>query len=170
AGGPTLRPGGVFTAEAAQTGGILSTVWPADGGGRASLCWPALPPTARHLCPPDGVARAAEAADLAGPPDHLPAHRGPAAGALCHGRPALGRSDHAGAAHAPGRSRPHHPSPGALDLSTRLQPAVDGAFAPHPGNAAALTASSGGGDDGPGGTWQSPAPGGGRANRGQDRW
>ena len=37
---------------------------------------------------------------------------------LRHGRPALGRSDHAGIPHSPGRSRPYRPCPGAVDLST----------------------------------------------------
>ena len=56
------------------------------------------------------VARAAEAADAACPPDDPAAHCRAAAGALCHGRPALGRSVHAGVAQPPGRSRPHRPS------------------------------------------------------------
>ena len=84
-------------------------------------------------------------------PDDPAAHRRAAAGALCHGRPALGRSDHPGIPHPPGRSRPHRPYPGAVDLSARLQPALDGALASHPGDAAALAASAGDGDDRPGG-------------------
>ena len=51
--------------------------------------------------PPDGVARAAEAADVTRPPHDLLAQRHAAAGALCHGRPALGRSDDPGIAHPP---------------------------------------------------------------------
>ena len=126
-----------------QTGGVPGAVWPATGGGRAPLCRPPLPPAARRLCPPDRVARAAEAADPARPPDDPAAHCRPAARALCHGRPALGRSVHAGVPQPPGRSRPHRPHPGAVDLSSRLQPALDGALAPHPGDAAALAASPG---------------------------
>ncbi len=74
-------------------------------------------PLAASLCPSYDISRAAEAADPACPPDDLAAHRRTAAGALCHGRPALGRSDHAGIAQPPGRSRPHRPHPGAVDLS-----------------------------------------------------
>ena len=64
--------------------------------GSAPLCRPPLAPTVRRLCPPDRIARAAEAADPASPPDHPAAHRRPAARALRHGRPALGRSLDAG--------------------------------------------------------------------------
>ena len=92
AGGAALRAGGVPDAEAPQTGGVLGAVWPAAGGGRAPLCRPPLPAAGRRLCPPDLVARAAEAEDPARPPDDPAAHRRPAAGALRHGRPALGRS------------------------------------------------------------------------------
>ena len=84
------------------------------------LCLPPLAPAARGLCPPDHGARAAETADPPGPADDPVTHRRAAARALCHGRPALGRSDHAGAAQSPGRSRPHRPYPGAVDLSSRL--------------------------------------------------
>ena len=81
---------------------------------------PCLPPSSpcrwAPTMPPDGVSRAAEAADPACPPDSHVAHCRPAADALCHGRPALGRSDHAGIPHPPGRSRPHRPHPGAVDL------------------------------------------------------
>ena len=86
----------------------------------APLCRPPLPAAGRRLCPPDRVARAAEAADPARPPDDPPAHSSPATRALCHGRPALGRSVHAGVAQPPGRSRSHGPHPGAVDLSARL--------------------------------------------------
>ena len=41
-----------------------------------------------------------------------------AAGPLCHGRPALGRSVHAGVAQSPGRSRPHRPHLHAVHLSS----------------------------------------------------
>ena len=146
AGSTTFRAGGVSAAEARQTRGLPGAVWPAAGGDRAPLGRPALAPAARGLCPPDDVSRAAEADDAARPPDHPVAHRGPAAGALCHGRPALGRSDYAGVAQPPGRSRPHRSHPGAVDLSARLQPALDGALASHPGDAAALAASTGDGD------------------------
>ena len=127
-------------------------------------------PLRRRLCPPDLVARAAEAADPARPPDDPAAHCRPAARALCHGRPALGRSVHAGVAQPPGRSRPHRTHPGAVDLSARLQPTLDGALAPHPGHTAALAASPGGGDDWPGGARQGAAGGGRGAGGGQDRW
>ena len=136
AGGAALRAGGVPAAEAEQTGGVRGAVRPAAGGGRAALRRPPLPAAGRRLCPPDRVSRAAEAADPACPPDDPAAHRRPAAGALRHGRPALGGSVHAGVAQPPGRSRPHRPHPGALHLSARLQPALDGALAPHPGDAA----------------------------------
>ena len=76
---------------------------------------------------------------------------------LDHGRPALGRSVHAGAAQSPGRSRPHRPYPGAVDLSARLQPALDGAVAPHPGDACSLASSTGRRDDRPGGARQGAA-------------
>src|SRR5262249_7086769 len=115
---------------------------------------------------PDDVARAAEAADPPRPADDAAAHCGPAAGTFCYGRPPLGRSNHPGIAHPAGRSRSHRPYPGAVDLSARLQPTLDGTCASDPGDAAALTASSGGGDDGPGGAWQSPSLGSGGANRG----
>ena len=46
-------------------------------------------------------------------------------------------------AEPPGRSRPHGLYPGAVDLSSRLYPAVDGALPPHPGDATALDASPG---------------------------
>jgi class 3 adenylate cyclase len=96
-----FRAGGVFAAEAEQTGGVLGAVWPAAGGGRAALCRPPLPAAGRRLCAPDDVTRAAEAADLAGPADDPAADRRPAAPALRDGRPALGRSDHAGVAQPP---------------------------------------------------------------------
>ena len=108
--------------------------------------------------------------NAARPPDHPAAHRRAAAGALCHGRPALGRSDHAGIPQPPGRSRPHRPHPGAVDLSARLQPPLDGALAPHAGDRDALAQPTGRGGDPPGGPRQGPAPRGGRADRRQDRW
>ena len=135
AGGAALRARGVPAAEAPQTGGLLGAVWPAAGRDGAPLCCPPLPAAASGLCAPDRVARAAEAADAARPPDDPAAHRRAAAGALCDGRPALGRSVHAGVPQPPGRSRPHRPYPGAVHLSARLQPALDGARAPHPGDA-----------------------------------
>ena len=57
-------------------------------------------PLPARLCPADRVARAAEAADPARPADDPAAHCGPAARALCDGRPALGRSVHAGVSSA----------------------------------------------------------------------
>ena len=77
---------------------------------------------------------------------------------------------HAGTAQPPGRSRPHRPHLGAVDLSARLQPALDGALAPDPGDAAALAAAPGRRDDRPGGAWQGAAGGGDRTGGGQDRW
>src|SRR5262249_49142265 len=150
--------------------GLLGAVWPAAGGGRAALYRPPLPAAGRRLCASDHVARAAEAEDPARPPDDTLAHRGPTARALRDGRPALGRSDHAGAAQPAGRPRPPRPHPGAIDLSARLPPAVDGARASHPSDPAALAAAPGGGDDGAGRPWQGPAPRGGRTGGGQDRW
>ena len=128
-----------------------------------------LPLTADYA-PPDRVARAAEAEDPPNPADDLAAHRRAAAPALGHGRPALGRSDHAGAAQSPGRSRPHCAHPGAVDLSARLQPALDGARASHPGDAQSLATAPGRRDDRPGGARQGSATRGGRAGGGQDRW
>ena len=69
-----FEPGGVPPAEAQQTGGVPGAVWPAAGRGRAALCRPPLPPAGSGLCPPDRVARAAEAADPASPPDDPAAH------------------------------------------------------------------------------------------------
>ena len=77
----------------------------------------------------------------------LLAHGRAAAAALGHGRPALGRSLDAGVAQSPGRSRPDRPHPGPVHLSAGLQPALDGARASHPGDAAALAAAPGRGDD-----------------------
>ena len=62
------------------------------------------------------------------------------------------------------------PHPGAVDLSSRLQPAVDGARTPHPGHPQSPTAAPGGGDDQPGGAWQSATSRGRGAGGGQDRW
>ena len=78
----------------------------------------------------------------------------------------LGRSDDAGISQSPGRSRPHRPHPGAVDLSSRLPPTMDGAFAPHPGDPATFAAAPGHGADGPGGPRQGAAPRGGRAGGG----
>ena len=130
--GAALRAGGVPPAEAAQTGGVLV---------QYGLPWrrpcPSLPPSSRcrspELCPTDlSLAPAAEAEDPPDSPDDPAAHRRPAARALRHGRPALGRSVHAGAAQPPGRSRPHRPHPGAVHLSAGLSPALDGAARTSP--------------------------------------
>src|SRR5206468_4102277 len=125
AGGPALRARGVPTAKAAQTRGVPGAVWPAAGAGRTPLCHPPLAPTDRRLRPPAPLARAAETADAPGPADNPAAPGGPAARALGHGRPALGRSDDAGVSQSPGRSRPDRPYPGAVDLSSGLPPALD---------------------------------------------
>ena len=134
------------------------------------LCLPPLAPAARGLCPPDHGARAAETADPPGPADDPVTHRRAAARALCHGRPALGRSLHAGAAQSPRGSRPHRPHPGAVHLSVGLPPALDGACPPHPGDAAPFAASSGGGDDEPCGPREGPARGDPGAGGSQDGW
>src|SRR4029450_8727008 len=71
------------------------------------------------------------------------ATRFPAADDLCHRRPALGRSNDAGISQSPGRSRPDGPYPGTMDLSPRLPPTLDGALAPHPGDAVTLATAPG---------------------------
>src|SRR5215813_10901870 len=91
AGGPALRAGGVPAAQAQETGGLLGPIWSATRGDRVPPGYPPLPATARGLCPLYQVARAGESADLAHPPEHLPAYCSAAACALCHGRPALDR-------------------------------------------------------------------------------
>src|SRR5436309_14237903 len=115
--GTPLRPQGVPAAEAAQTGGIRGAVWPAVGRGRAAPGLSPLDTTDGRLCSPGRVARAAEAANPARSPDDPATPGSAAAGALCYGRLALGRSDHAGISQPPGRSRPDGPRPGAVDLS-----------------------------------------------------
>src|SRR5215510_14262148 len=74
AGGLALRAGGVPAAQAQETGGLLGPIWSATRGDRVPPGYPPLPATERGLCPHDHVARAGEAADLAHPPDHLPAY------------------------------------------------------------------------------------------------
>ena len=96
------------------------------------------------------------AADAAAPPGH--------------GRPALGRSLHAGVAQSPGGSRPDRPHSGPVHLSAGLPSAVDGALASHPGDAGPLAPAPGHRTDAPGRAGQGAASGGGRADRGQDRW
>src|SRR5262245_42750287 len=140
AGGAPLRAGGASTTEAAHTGGLRRAVWLAVSRGRTAPGRAPLPAADGRLCSPGRVTRAAEAANPARSPDDILAHRHAAARALCDGRPALGRSLHARAAQPPGRSRSDSPYPGAVDLSTRLQLALDGALAPHAGDAAALAA------------------------------
>src|SRR5262244_43239 len=56
-----------------------------------------------------------------------------------------------------GRARPQRPPPGAVDLSARLQPALEGTGAPHRGDTAALAAAPSRGADRPGGARQGPA-------------
>src|SRR5262249_1709590 len=156
AGRTALCAGRDPAAEAAQVGRMPRAVWPAAGGGGPPLCDPPLAPAARCLCAPDCIARAAEAADAARPPDAASPHRYTATSALGHGRPALGRSVDAGGAQSPGRSTPRRLPPGGVDLSAGFQPTVDGAHAPHPGDAAALGATGGDRDDWPSGAWQGP--------------
>src|SRR5262249_39807255 len=60
--------------------------------------------------------------------------------------------------------------PGAVHQSPRLPPTLDRAFARDPGDAAALAAAPGRGDDRSGGTRQGPPSRGGRTGGGQDRW
>src|SRR5919109_5566433 len=98
AGGAALRPRGIPRPEASQAGGVRGAVWPAASGGRAPLRGPPFDPTGSRLCLPGLVSGAAEAADPPSPPDDLAENRRPAAGALRHGRFALGRSVHAGIA------------------------------------------------------------------------
>src|SRR5262249_28632842 len=117
AGGPALRARGVRIAEAQQTRRVPGAVWPATGRGCAPPGCPPFPAADGRLYPLGHVARAAEAENAAYPPDDPAVHCCAAAGALSHGRPALGRSDHAGVTQPPGRSRPHGPYPGAVDLS-----------------------------------------------------
>src|SRR5262249_1419494 len=131
-------------------------VWPATGRGRTSVRRPSLPAAECRLSSLERVSRATEAEDPAYAPDDPATHRRPAARALGHGRPALGRSDHARIAQPPRRSRAHRAHPGAVDLSSRLQPTLDGALAPHPGDAQSLATAPGGGNDRPGGTPQGP--------------
>src|SRR4029450_12565830 len=164
AGGAALRPRRVLTAEAAQAGGVRGAVWSAPAGGRAPLCCAPLAPTDGRLRPPDYVARAAEAADLARLADDPAAHRRPAARALCDGRPALGRSVHAGAAQPPGRSRPHRPHPDTLHLSARLPPPPDGPGPSPPPHGQPLAPTTGRGGDPPGGPRQDFTCRGGRAD------
>src|SRR5262245_47710455 len=154
---PALRARGVPAAQTAQTRGAPGAVRFATGRGCTPLCHPPVAPADRRLHPPAPLARAAEAADPPGLADDPAAPGGAAAGALCHGRPALGRPDDAGVSESPGRSRPDRPCPGAVDLSSGLQPALGQALASHAGDAASLTASAGGGDDRPGGTRQGVA-------------
>jgi hypothetical protein len=59
----------------------------------------------------------------------------------------------------------HRPHPGVVHLWPRLQPALDGALAPHPDDAHPLAAAPGRRVDWPGGAWQGPAPRGRRASR-----
>src|SRR5262249_50413776 len=117
AGGAALRPGGVIRAEAAHTGETPGAVWSAAGRGRATPGRSPLYTPDGRLCATVCVARAAEAANPAYPSNDSLAYRLPAAGALCRGRPALGRSNNAGISQSPGRSRPYRPHPGTVDLS-----------------------------------------------------
>src|SRR5262249_32258089 len=144
AGDAALRPRRVPATEAWQIGGIPGAVWPAAGRDCAPPGCPPLSAADCRVCPPNPVARPAEAEDPTSPTHDPVAYRCAAAGALCHGRPALGRSDHVRIPQSPGRSRPHVPHPGAVHLSSRLQPALDGTFAPHPDDPAALAAATGG--------------------------
>ena len=84
-------------------------------------------PLPARLCPPDRLTRAAEAADAARPADDLAAHRRAATPALCHGRPALGRSDHAGIPHASSSIKAPPPA------SWRCEPSGPTSARPGPG-------------------------------------
>src|SRR4029453_749999 len=97
-------------------------------------------------CPCRPSTRAAQAEDSASPPDDAAAHCGPAARALGHGRLALDRSVHVRVSQPPWPPGPYRPRPGAVHLSARLQPTVDGALAPHAGDTAALATAPGGRD------------------------
>ena len=125
AGGPGLYARGGPRAEAQQAGGVPGAVWFAAGRGRAALCRPL--PAAGHLCPLTGRPSSRSSRPCM-PLTILLRIAAQQPVLLRHGRPALGRSDHAGL-HPPGR-RPYRPHPGALDLSTRLQLTLDGALAP----------------------------------------
>src|SRR4029453_3783771 len=157
-------------AEGAAPGGILGTACPATGRDRAAVCSPPVPPGACDLYPCAGIARAAAAANLARAPGAPAAPGGRAAAPPDHGRPALGRSLHTGVAQPAGGSRSDRSHPGPVYLSAGLQPAVDGALASHPGDTGPLAPAPGHRTDAPGSAGQGAASGGGRADRGQDRW
>jgi hypothetical protein len=83
-----------------------------------------------------------------------------------HGRPALGRSLHAGVAQSPGGSGSDHSHPDPVHLSAGLPSAVDGALTPHPGDSGPLAPAPGHRTDAPGRAGQGTASGGGHADRG----
>jgi hypothetical protein len=103
---------------------------------------------------------AAAAADFARAPGAPAAPGCRAAAPPGHGRPALGRSLHAGVAQPPGRSRPDRPHPDPVHLSAGLPAAVGGALASHPGDAGPLAPEPGHRTDAPGRAGQGAARGG----------
>src|SRR5262249_869330 len=134
AGGPASAARGARgdrRAAGAAPGGVLGTAGPGASGDRATVCAPPVPPPACDLCPGAGIARAAAATDLACAPGAPAAPGGRAAAPPGHGRPALGRSLHAGVAQPAGGSGPDRPHPGPGHLSAGLPSAVDGALALH---------------------------------------
>ena len=133
---------------------------------------PSLPPSspaaARGLCAPGRVARAAEAADPARPPDDF-LLRIAAQQPVLFVMEDLHWVDPSTLNCSPSwwiKAPP--PASWRCGPSARLQPALDGARAPHPGHAAALDAPPGRRDDGQDGARQAPATRGDRAGRGQD--
>src|SRR5262249_5190367 len=157
-------------AEGAATGGVLKTAGPVASRDRAAVCSPPVPPVACHLCSPARAARAAAAADLARAPGAPTTPGCRAAPPPDHGRPALGRSLHAGVAQPPGGSGPDRPHSGPVHLSAGLPSAVDGALASHPDDTGPLAPAPGHRADAPGRAGQGTASGGGGADCGQDRW
>src|SRR5437660_5283600 len=141
-------------AEGTAPGRVLGTAWSVASGDRTPVCASPVPPVACHLCPRASIARAAAAADLVRAPGTPAAPGCRAAAPPGHGRPALGRSLHAGVAQSPGGSRPDRPYPDPVHLSTGLPSAVDGALASHPGDAGPLAPAPGHRTDAPGGAGQ----------------
>src|SRR4029453_9168076 len=164
-----LRPRGVATAEAPQTGIVRGAIRSAAGGGRPPLYRAPLPAAAGRLCSPVHVTRAAEAAHLSCAPDAPLTHGLAAAAPPGPGRPALGRSLDPRVAQSPGGSGPNHPHPGLVHVSAGLQPAMDGAGASDPDDISPLAPGADHGPDTAGRVWQGAPRGSSGADRGQDR-